>query len=111
MAEKTQLHSTEEIQEKVVLVGIDLNNDNTDVDACLDELSRLIETAGAVEVGRLIQKRERINPGLYLGTGKVEELKNAVAELGATGVVCDDELSPAQLKNLESCLLYTSRCV
>ena len=104
MAEKTQLHSTEEIQEKVVLVGIDLNNGNTDVDACLDELSRLIETAGAVEVGRLIQKRERVNPGLYLGTGKVEELKNAVNELGATGVVCDDELSPAQLKNLESAL-------
>ena len=104
MAEKTQLHSTEKIQEKVVLVGIDLNNADTDVDACLDELSRLIETAGAIEVGRLIQKRERVNPGLYLGTGKVEELKNAVAELGATGVVCDDELSPAQLKNLESAL-------
>ena len=104
MAEKTQLHSTEEIQEKVVLVGIDLNDGNTDVDACLDELSLLIETAGAKEVGRLIQKRERINPGLYLGTGKVEELKNVVAELGATGVVCDDELSPAQLKNLEEAL-------
>lgn len=104
MAEKIQLHSTEDIKERVVVVGIDVNGNNSNTDACLDELSRLIDTAGAEEVGRLIQKRERINPGLYLGTGKVEELRNLVSELGATGVVCDDELSPAQMKNLEEAL-------
>lgn len=104
MAEKIQLHSTEDIKERVVVVGIDVNGDNSNTEACLDELGRLIDTAGAEEIGRLIQKRERINPGLYLGTGKVEELRNLVSELGATGVVCDDELSPAQMKNLEEAL-------
>ena len=101
MAEKIQLHSTEDIKERVVVVGIDVNGNNSNTEACLDELGRLIDTAGAEEIGRLIQKRERINPGLYLGTGKVEELRNLVSELGATGVVCDDELSPAQMNNLE----------
>ena len=104
MAEKIQLHSTEDIKERVVVVGIDVNGNNSNTEACLDELGRLIDTAGAEEIGRLIQKRERINPGLYLGTGKVEELRNLVSELGATGVVCDDELSPAQMKNLEEAL-------
>ena len=68
------------------------------------ELAELVKTAGAVTVGTLIQKRELIHPGTYVGTGKVQEIADMIAELGATGIVCDDELSPAQLKNLEQML-------
>lgn len=52
----------------------------------------------------MIQNRERIHPGTYLGKGKIEEVKELIWELGATGVVCDDELSPAQMRNLEDAL-------
>ncbi len=104
MADKVQLHSTDDVKEKVIVVGVDINGNDKNVESCLDELELLIDTAGAETVGRLIQKRERINPRLYIGTGKVEELKNMAMELGATGVVCDDELSPAQMKNLEEAL-------
>ena len=55
-------------------------------------------------MGAVIQNRENIHPGTYLGKGKIQELKEMVWETGATGVVCDDELSPAQLKNLEDAL-------
>ncbi len=55
-------------------------------------------------MGVVIQNRENIHPGTYLGKGKIQELKEMVWESGATGVVCDDELSPAQLKNLEDAL-------
>ena len=104
MAEKTQLHTTEEAEEKVIVVGVDINGSGNNTEACLDELGLLIDTAGAKEIGRLVQKRERVSPGFYLGKGKIEELKNLVCELGATGVVCDDELSPAQMRNLEEAL-------
>ena len=57
-----------------------------------------------VLVGILIQKRERIHPGTYVGTGKVEEIAELIHSTGATGIVCDDELAPAQLKNLETLL-------
>ena len=63
-----------------------------------------METAGAVTVDKIIQNRERIHPGTYLGKGKIEEVKERVWELNATGIVCDDELSPAQLRNLEEAL-------
>jgi len=103
MNEKINIHSTEKEEERVIVVGIDLDN-GIDTESSLEELTLLIDTAGAKVIGSLIQKRERINPGLYLGTGKVEELKNLISELDATGIVCDDELSPAQLKNLEEAL-------
>ena len=70
----------------------------------LNQLEELIKTAGAVAVARTIQKRERIHPGHYLGIGKIEELKTMLAAYDATGIVCDDELSPAQMKNLEQML-------
>ena len=73
-------------------------------DASLDELEELVKTAGAGVAGRLLQKREQIHPGTYVGTGKVKELAQLIAECNATGIVCDDELSPAQLKNLEEAL-------
>ncbi len=70
----------------------------------LSELEELVSTAGAETVGRLVQNRENVHPGTYIGKGKVEELKDLLWETGATGIVCDDELTPAQMKNLEDVL-------
>ena len=67
-------------------------------------LAELVKTAGASVAGTLIQKRELIHPGTYVGTGKVAEIAELLEHTGATGIVCDDELSPAQLKNLETML-------
>lgn len=64
----------------------------------------MVKTAGASVAGTLIQKRELIHPGTYVGTGKVAEIAELLEHTGATGIVCDDELSPAQLKNLETML-------
>ena len=93
----------EEIEEKVILVGVS-EQEGDDAEDSVAELAELVKTAGATVVGTLIQKRENIHPGTYIGTGKVTELAELIAELGATGIVCDDELSPAQLKNLEDLL-------
>jgi GTP-binding protein HflX len=71
------------------------------VDEHLEELGRLADTAGALVVGTLTQQLDRPHPGTYLGSGKVEELTLRIKELGATLVIFDDELSPAQGKNLE----------
>ena len=90
----------EEIEEKVILVGVS-EQDGDDAEDSLEELAELVKTAGATVVGTLIQKREKIHPGTYVGTGKVNEIAELVASTGATGIVCDDELTPAQLKNLE----------
>ena len=70
----------------------------------LDELEELVNTAGATAVARTIQRREKVHPAHYLGKGKIEELKMMIHTYDATGIVCDDELSPAQLKNLEKML-------
>lgn len=93
----------EEIIEKVILVGVS-EQDGDDAEDSLAELAELVKTAGAVVVGTLIQNRELIHPGTYVGTGKVHEIAELVEESGATGIVCDDELTPAQLKNLEAAL-------
>ena len=95
--------NTDDIQERVILVGIALG-DGDDTEASLDELAELSKTAGAVVVGRLIQNREAPHPGTYLGKGKIEELAQLIDALGATGIICDDELSPAQMANLEDAL-------
>ena len=92
-----------EQQERVILFAASTNaSDDTEESA--EELRELVKTAGAETVGVVIQNRENIHPGTYLGKGKIQELKEMVWESGATGVVCDDELSPAQLKNLEDAL-------
>ncbi|HIT72873.1 MAG TPA: GTPase HflX [Candidatus Fimicola cottocaccae] len=104
MAKETQLHITEEMKEKVILVGVDQEMGGMDTESCLDELNELVKTAGAESVGRLIQKREKIHPAHYLGKGKLEELQVMINAYDATGIVCDDELSPAQIKNLEQIL-------
>lgn len=93
----------EEVEEKVILVGVS-EQDGDDAEDSVEELKELVKTAGAAVVGTLIQKREKIHPGTYVGTGKVEEIEELIAQTGATGIVCDDELSPAQLKNLEMML-------
>ena len=93
----------EDIEESVVLVGVS-EQDGDDADDSLSELAELVKTAGATVVGTLIQRREKIHPGTYVGTGKVAEIAELVESTGATGIVCDDELSPAQQKNLETYL-------
>ena len=98
-----ELVEVKEIQERVILVAVCVNDDDDTRDS-VEELEELVETAGGVTVDKMIQNRERIHPGTYLGKGKIEEVKERLWELKATGIVCDDELSPAQLRNLEDAL-------
>lgn len=99
----SELYEIKEEAERVILVGV-CTSEQDDTEASLDELEELADTAGAVCVGRVIQNRESVHPGTYLGKGKIEELAVLIAENNATGIICDDELSPAQLKNLEDAL-------
>lgn len=92
---------TKEIVEKVILLGVDVGDDTKD---SMKELAELVDTAGATVLDSIIQSRERIHPGTYLGKGKIEEVRERIEQLDATGVVCDDELTPAQLRNLEDLL-------
>lgn len=93
----------EEAKERVILVGVSTCEED-DTAASLDELEELVKTAGAVTLDKIIQNREQIHPGTYLGKGKLEEVRWRIFETEATGIVCDDELSPAQLRNLEEAL-------
>ncbi len=95
-----KLYEIKEEKEKVILVGVCLG-DERETEESLDELEDLVKTAGALSVGMLVQNREAIHPGTYIGKGKIEELKSLITQENATGIVCDDELSPAQLRNLE----------
>ena len=101
---KDQLYDLEDIQERVILVAVDGSSLTDTVEDSLDELEELVHTAGAVTAAKIIQKREKIHPGHYVGKGKVEEIKEALEEYQATGIICDDELSPAQIKNLQAML-------
>ena len=92
-----------EEDERVILVGVSTCEED-DTERSLDELAELVRTANGVAVGRMIQNRERIHPGTYLGKGKLEELRDQIEEFKATGIVCDDELSPAQMRGLEEAL-------
>lgn len=92
---------TKEIEEKVILLGVDVGDDTKE---SMKELAELVDTAGATVLESIIQSRERIHPGTYLGKGKIEEVRERIDKLDATGVVCDDELTPAQLRNLEDLL-------
>ena len=97
-----KVYDTAKEKERVILVAVDLseNSDSTTVDISLDELEELAETAGAVTVGRVVQKRDAFHPGTYIGKGKMEELRDLVWQQQADTIVCDDELSPAQITNL-----------
>ena len=90
---------TEEKKEKFILVGVETGKDR--MEESLSELEELLDTAGGETVGKVIQNLESINKATYIGKGKVEEIKELAEELGADGIVCDDELSPAQLSNLK----------
>ena len=91
--------------ERLILIGVCVNNgrnlSETETKESLDELEELIKTAGGMVIHKVIQSREKIHPSTYIGKGKIAEVAELAAELGATGVVCDDELSPAQLSNLQ----------
>ena len=91
----------EEIREKVILVGVQqMSGDDTE--ESVYELGELADTAGAQVAGTVIQRRESIHPGTYIGKGKIEEVRQLLWETDATGIICDDELSPDQLNNLQS---------
>lgn len=98
-----EVYEINDVIERVILVGVSLN-DGDDTEESLEELEELAKTAGAVTVGKVIQNREGYHPGTYIGKGKIEEVKTLAMQMEATGIVCDDELSPAQIKNLEDAL-------
>jgi GTP-binding protein HflX len=87
--------------ERVVLVGVWTSGSLTEAENSLTELARLAETAGSEVLDGLIQRRERPDPATYIGSGKAKELRDIVAAQGADTVICDGELSPAQLRQLE----------
>ena len=95
------MYEMEDIKEKVILVGVETGGDEP-AETSLDELAELARTAGAEVAGRLIQTRESIHPGTYIGKGKLLELKDLLWETDATGIICDDELTSAQLGSLEA---------
>lgn len=90
----------ETARERVILVGV-CTRENENVEESLDELAELADTAGAEAVGRVIQNRESMHPGTYIGSGKIDEVRELAVALQADGVICDDELTPAQLRGLE----------
>lgn len=90
----------EKEKERVILVGVSLT-DQDEARRSLDELKDLVSTAGAEAAGIVIQSREQVHPATYVGKGKIEEIKDLLWESDATGIVCDDELSPVQMKNLQ----------
>ena len=94
------MFEVEKTNERVILVGV-CTGQESDVQESLDELEELVKTAGAVCAGRLVQNREQIHPGTYVGMGKLQEIKDLLWETEAVGIVCDDELSPAQIGNLK----------
>lgn len=87
-------------EERVILVGVSTSG-REDADRSLCELCELAAAAGARVTGQVIQSREQIHPGTYVGKGKIEEIKDLLWESDAAGIICDDELSPVQMKNLQ----------
>ncbi len=99
------MFENKEIEDRVILIAVSLGSVETEeTESLLDELSELVSTAGGITVGRLIQNKADFDHTTYLGKGKVEELRDLIYETEATLVVCDDELSPIQQKNLENAL-------
>lgn len=104
---RTELQDITEVEyrklrlEKVVLVGVWSEGSAEDAENSLTELKLLAETAGSEVLDALVQRRAKPDPATYIGSGKVSELKLAVQATGADTVICDGELSPGQLRNLE----------
>ncbi|HEX7444413.1 MAG TPA: GTPase HflX, partial [Acidimicrobiales bacterium] len=98
-----------EFRERIVLVGVTFPQGTTAAtEAGLDELERLVDTAGADVAGRIIQRRTAPDPATYVGRGKAEELLAVCLDVDADTVVFDDDLSPAQQRNLEKILGRTA---
>lgn len=95
-----EFYEFNEIEERVILVGVQ-SMAGDDTEESVQELGELADTAGATVVGTVIQQRETIHPGTYIGKGKLEAVRQLLWETDATGIICDDELSPAQLNNLQ----------
>lgn len=87
--------------ERVVLVGVWTEGDAAQAEASLAELARLAGTAGSTVLDGLVQRRDRPDPATYVGSGKVAQLREAVIATGADSVICDGELAPGQLRQLE----------
>ena len=87
--------------ERVVLVGVWTTGTLTEAENSLHELARLAETAGSQVLDGLIQRRDKPDAATYIGSGKAKELRNVVAAVGADTVICDGELAPGQLRQLE----------
>ncbi len=97
------MYENREVKERVLLVAV-RQQDSDDTEEPLSELAELARTAGAEVVGSLIQNLERPNPATYVGSGKTGEIKDLLWETEATGIICDDELKPVQMKNLTDVL-------
>src|SRR5919197_185731 len=102
LADITEVEYRQLRLEQVVLVGVWTEGSAQQSEASLAELARLAETAGSRVLEGLVQRRDRPDPATYVGRGKVEELAGVVASTGADTVICDGELSPSQLRQLES---------
>lgn len=98
-----KLYDTSEQKERIIVVGV-ATSENDDTDKSLDELLELAQTAGVETVAKVIQNREKVHPGTYIGKGKIEEVRELVIKHKADTVVCDDELTPAQFNNLSQML-------
>ena len=93
-----------QVKDQVILIGVGTPYDEVDASDSLEELASLADTAGAEVLGSVVQNLDHPEPGAYIGSGKIEEVRQLAAELGANGVIADDELSPAQLRNLSDAL-------
>lgn len=95
-----EFYESGETQERVLLVGVQACAGD-DTEKSLEELGELAATAGASVAGVVIQRRESVHPGTYIGKGKIEEVRDLLYETQAAGIICDDELSPAQMNHLQ----------
>ena len=102
LADVTEVEYRQLRLERVVLVGVWTDGSAAQAEASLAELARLAETAGSQVLDALVQRRERPDPATYIGAGKVLEVREAVLATGADTVICDGELTPGQLRQLEA---------
>ena len=95
-----RLYDTEEKKEQFVLVGVDTGRFDISMEESLNELEELLETDGGEAVGRVIQNLQSPSSRTYVGSGKVEEIRQILQDTGADGIICDDELTASQMRNL-----------